>query len=57
MNTKEEILKRLSEVNDNIFLLDMLDHWTSKEGKRFDVLWEEKQRLEKELEKIENERK
>lgn len=56
MEQKEEILKKMEEVNDRIFSIDMIDVWQEEDRNAFDRLLKEKQELEKELEKIENER-
>lgn len=55
MKTKEEILQRLEEIKDNLFLIDMLDHWEESTRNRYDELIKEEKTLKKELEIIENE--
>lgn len=55
MRTKEEILKQLVEVNDRLFNIDMVDRWQEEDRNAYDRLTKEKQELEKELEKLENE--
>ena len=55
MKTKEEIIKRLEEIDDCIWTIDMIDHWQLEDRAAYDRLVKEKKELEKELEKIENE--
>ena len=52
---KNEILKKIADINETLFLIDMVDHWQDNESKTWDELMEQKIELEKELEKIENE--
>ena len=54
---KEEILKKIADLNDRLFMIDMIDHWQPEDREAYDNLWAEKKELEKELEKIENEGK
>lgn len=57
MKTKEDILKELQEVEEHIFLIDMVDRWQDGEAKVWEELNQKKQKLKEELEIIENERK
>lgn len=52
---KNEILKKIADINETLFLIDMVDHWQDNESKTWDELMEQKIKLENELEKIENE--
>lgn len=54
---KEEILKKIADLNDRLFIINMVDHWQREDYEAYDRLWAEKKELEKELEKIENEGK
>ena len=53
---KNEILKKIADINETLFLIDMVDHWQDNESKTWDELMKQKLELEKELEKIENEK-
>ena len=55
MKTKEELLEQLEKIEDNLFLIDMIDHWEESTRKRYDELIKEEKTLKKELEIIENE--
>lgn len=55
MKTKEELLKELEEVEERIFMIDMIDHWQDGEEKVWEALQSRKKKLKEELEKIENE--
>ena len=55
MKTREEILKRIDEINDLLFMIDMVEHWQDEDRKNYQELTQEKLELAKELEKIENE--
>lgn len=55
MKTKEEILQRLDEIENDLFRIDMIDHWEDNTSKKYVELKREKVELELELEKIENE--
>lgn len=56
MKTKQEILERIAEINNRLFNIDMVDVWQENDRNAYDRLLKEKQELEIELEKIENER-
>lgn len=55
MKTKQEILERIVEINDRLFNIDMVDVWQEEDRNAYDRLSKEKQELELELEKMENE--
>lgn len=55
MKTKEEILQRIAEINNRLFNIDMVDVWQENDRNAYDRLLKEKQELELELEKVENE--
>lgn len=55
MNRKEEITKRLEEIEKHLFSLDMIDHWEEDIKEKYNELFNEKLKLEEELEKIGNE--
>lgn len=55
MKTREEILKRIAEINDSLFMIDMVDRWQENDNLAYDRLTKEKLELEEELEKLENE--
>lgn len=55
MKTKQEILERIVEINNRLFNIDMVDVWQEEDRNAYDRLSKEKQELEIELEKIENE--
>ena len=57
MKTEEEIKWEILDINDQLFLIDMVDHWEEQDRKSWEELTERKKKLEKELEKIENEGK
>lgn len=57
MKTKEEILKKLDDIENHIFMIDMIDHWQSEDEAAWDKLHKQKKELEEELERIENEGK
>ena len=52
MKTKEEILKRIAEINDSLFMIDMVEHWQEEDSNAYERLSKEKEELEKELEKL-----
>lgn len=52
---KDELLRKITEINDRLFMIDMIDHWQQEDREAYDRLTKEKKELEKELEKIENE--
>lgn len=54
---KEEILNKIADLNDRLFMIDMVDHWQEEDRNAYDRLSKEKKELEIELEKIENEGK
>ncbi len=54
---KEEILNKIVEINDKLFMIDMVDHWQDEDKLAYNKLTKEKKELEIELEKIENEGK
>lgn len=57
MKTKDEILKRIAEINDSLFMIDMVDRWQENDNLAYERLTKEKKELEIELEKLENEGK
>lgn len=52
MNTKEEILKRLKDIEESLFLIDMVDRWQEEDKNAYYRLTKEKQELEKKLEEL-----
>lgn len=52
MKTKEEILKRINEINDSLFMIDMVDRWQESDKISYDKLTKEKIELEKKLEEL-----
>lgn len=52
MNTKEGILKRLKDIEESLFLIDMVDHWQEEDRNAYDRLSKEKKELEKKLEEL-----
>ena len=52
MNTKEEILKRLKDIEESLFLIDMVDRWQEEDRNAYDRITKEKQELEKKLEEL-----
>ena len=55
MKTKQEILEKIAEINNKLFNIDMVDVWQENDRNAYDRLLKEKQELENELEKLENE--
>ena len=55
MSRKEEITKRLEEIEKHLFSLDMIDHWEEDIKEEYNRLLEERLNLYDEMEKIENE--
>ena len=51
---KEELLKHLSEIKERIFMIDMIEHWQEEDREAYKYWNEEKRKVEKELENIEN---
>ena len=52
---KEELLQQITNLNNKLFSLDMIDHWDNDIKEEYNKLYEEKLKLYEELEKIENE--
>lgn len=50
--TKEELEKKLEDLKEQIFMIDMIDHWTNGEGKVWDNLTKQIQEIEHKLELI-----
>lgn len=49
--SKNEIKARIEEVEEILFNIDMIDHWTREDSERYSKYIDEKFRLIKELEK------
>jgi len=54
---KDEIQKQLNDLEERLFIINMVDHWQREDYEAYDRLFAEKKKLEEELEKIENEEK
>ncbi len=52
---KEKLEKQLADIEEHIFIIDMVDHWTREDEEAWDYWQVEKKKVEKELERIENE--
>lgn len=52
METREELEKKLEELKEHRFMIDMIDHWTNGEAEVWDNLTKQIQEIE---EKLENE--
>lgn len=50
--TKEELEKKLEDLKERRFMIDMIDHWTDGEGEVWDDLTKQIQEIEHELELI-----
>ena len=50
--SKNEIKARIEEVEEILFNINMIDHWTREDSERYSKYIDEKFRLIKELEKI-----
>ena len=54
MKKIDKIRKRLQEIDDNIWIIDMIDRWDEESSKRFEELKEEKKKLLLEMEELKN---
>ena len=52
--TKEEIEQRIEQLEERLFLIDMIDHWESEDAKLYADISNEIKGLKKDLEKINN---
>ena len=52
---KEKLEKQLADIEEHIFTIDMVDHWQEEDKEAWDYWQGEKEKVKKELEKIENE--
>lgn len=50
-----ELLRELDNAKERMFMIDMTDHWLDEDREAYEYWQKEKWKIEKELEKIENE--
>jgi hypothetical protein len=55
MKSKTELLEELDSIEDRLFWIDMVDHWSESEEQTWDELTQRKKEILKELEIKENE--
>lgn len=57
MEKFNELMLKLDDINERIFMLDMKDHWERKDYELMDKYYEEKKQIEIEIGKLREEEK
>lgn len=55
MNETELVIK-IKRIEDRMFMINMIDRWTSEDEKLYNILWEEKRKYEKQLDEMRKKR-